>query len=112
MEMFLTHSQCSKKYLRVFLANSLNSLILAFRTVKPGTLLIDSSTIDPATAKMVAVEAEKKGAIYMDAPVSGGNFSELFLLSNMLTPNINLRKLSELLDKMLQNVILLNWVTF
>ncbi|CAG0882340.1 unnamed protein product [Darwinula stevensoni] len=42
------------------------------RTVKPGTLLIDSSTIDPGTAKMVAAEAEKKGAMYMDAPVSGG----------------------------------------
>ncbi|WP_375749313.1 3-hydroxyisobutyrate dehydrogenase [Vibrio sp. HN007] len=39
---------------------------------EPGTLLIDSSTIDPATAKLVAGAAEKKGLNFVDAPVSGG----------------------------------------
>jgi len=43
-----------------------------FRKVKKGTLLIDSSTIDPAVAKDMAVAAEKMGAVFMDAPVSGG----------------------------------------
>lgn len=37
-----------------------------------GTLLIDSSTINPDVAKEVASQAEEKGATYLDAPVSGG----------------------------------------
>jgi 3-hydroxyisobutyrate dehydrogenase len=36
------------------------------------TLLIDSSTIDVATAREVAAAAEKKGLDMLDAPVSGG----------------------------------------
>jgi 3-hydroxyisobutyrate dehydrogenase len=39
---------------------------------KPGTLLIDSSTIDVETARAVAAAAEKKGMLMLDAPVSGG----------------------------------------
>ncbi|XP_043922746.1 3-hydroxyisobutyrate dehydrogenase, mitochondrial [Protopterus annectens] len=42
------------------------------KKVKKGTLLIDSSTIDPAVSKELAKEAEKCGALFMDAPVSGG----------------------------------------
>jgi 3-hydroxyisobutyrate dehydrogenase len=38
----------------------------------PGTLLIDSSTIDVATARAVAAAAESKGLAMIDAPVSGG----------------------------------------
>jgi 3-hydroxyisobutyrate dehydrogenase len=37
-----------------------------------GTLLIDSSTIDVETARVVAAAAEKKGLLMIDAPVSGG----------------------------------------
>ena len=37
-----------------------------------GTLLIDCSTIDVETARAVAVEAEAKGLLMLDAPVSGG----------------------------------------
>ena len=37
-----------------------------------GTLLIDCSTIDVASARAVAAEAEKKGLLMLDAPVSGG----------------------------------------
>ena len=40
--------------------------------VRPGTLLIDSSTIDVATARTVATAADKKGLAMLDAPVSGG----------------------------------------
>ncbi len=36
------------------------------------TLLIDSSTIDPQTAREVAAEARKLGVSMVDAPVSGG----------------------------------------
>lgn len=41
-------------------------------TATPGTLLIDCSTIDVATARKVATEAEAKGYAAVDAPVSGG----------------------------------------
>jgi 3-hydroxyisobutyrate dehydrogenase len=38
----------------------------------PGSLLIDSSTIDVDTARNVAASAEAKGLLMVDAPVSGG----------------------------------------
>jgi 3-hydroxyisobutyrate dehydrogenase len=38
----------------------------------PGTLLIDCSTIDPITARDVAMDARAKGCAMLDAPVSGG----------------------------------------
>ncbi|HEX7035766.1 MAG TPA: 3-hydroxyisobutyrate dehydrogenase [Pseudomonadales bacterium] len=38
----------------------------------PGTLLIDCSTIDPATARSVAEAAAARGLEMLDAPVSGG----------------------------------------
>jgi 3-hydroxyisobutyrate dehydrogenase len=40
--------------------------------VAPGTLLIDSSTIDVGTAREVAQAAQAKGLAMVDAPVSGG----------------------------------------
>ncbi len=39
---------------------------------KPGTLLIDCSTIDVESARAVAAAAEAKGLPMIDAPVSGG----------------------------------------
>jgi 3-hydroxyisobutyrate dehydrogenase len=38
----------------------------------PGTLLIDCSTIDVATARRVAAAAKARGLAMLDAPVSGG----------------------------------------
>ena len=49
-----------------------NSLTFFNRKVKKGSLLIDSSTIDPSVSKEMAAAAEKMGAVFMDAPVSGG----------------------------------------
>ncbi|MBX9795971.1 3-hydroxyisobutyrate dehydrogenase [Sphingomonas sp.] len=43
-----------------------------FGAAAPGTLLIDCSTIDVATAKRVAAAAAAKGLAAVDAPVSGG----------------------------------------
>jgi len=40
--------------------------------VQPGTLLIDSSTIDPDTSKEISVHVKARNATYLDAPVSGG----------------------------------------
>lgn len=39
---------------------------------RPGTILIDMSTIDPETHQRIAREAAAKGLEYLDAPVSGG----------------------------------------
>ena len=41
-------------------------------TAKPGALWIDSSTIDVESARKAHAIAEKKGALSVDAPVSGG----------------------------------------
>jgi 3-hydroxyisobutyrate dehydrogenase len=41
-------------------------------SVAPGTLLIDSSTIDVASARAVADAAQRRGLDMVDAPVSGG----------------------------------------
>jgi 3-hydroxyisobutyrate dehydrogenase-like beta-hydroxyacid dehydrogenase len=39
---------------------------------RPGTLLVDMSTIDPETHRRIAVAARERGCDYLDAPVSGG----------------------------------------
>jgi 3-hydroxyisobutyrate dehydrogenase len=41
-------------------------------SANPGTLLIDSSTIDVDTARLIAAAADAKGLSMVDAPVSGG----------------------------------------
>jgi 3-hydroxyisobutyrate dehydrogenase len=40
--------------------------------IAPGTPLIDCSTIDPITARDVAMDARARGCTMVDAPVSGG----------------------------------------
>jgi 2-hydroxy-3-oxopropionate reductase len=39
---------------------------------KPGTILVDMSSINPITSKEICTEVEKKGCYMLDAPVSGG----------------------------------------
>ena len=41
---------------------------------RPGTLVIDLSTIDPITTRRIHEEAKKKGVVFIDAPVSGGTW--------------------------------------
>ena len=43
-----------------------------FSTIQPGTIVIDMSTIAPATARRLAARASELGAAMLDAPVSGG----------------------------------------
>ncbi len=43
-----------------------------FSSVRPGSLLIDMSSILPGVARKLAAEAEKRGCDMLDAPVSGG----------------------------------------
>ena len=40
---------------------------------RPGTLIVDTSTIDPTTAREVANEAAADGVDYVEAPLSGGD---------------------------------------
>lgn len=54
----------------VYLGDDNNSGIVA--AAAAGTVMIDSSTIDPASAREVAEAAEAKGVVMLDAPVSGG----------------------------------------
>jgi 3-hydroxyisobutyrate dehydrogenase len=42
-------------------------------TVREGTVVVDHSTIAPKVAREVAAELEKRGAVFLDAPVSGGD---------------------------------------
>jgi 2-hydroxymethylglutarate dehydrogenase len=43
-----------------------------FAVCKPGTIIMDMSSVAPGTTKAMAKAAEKSGLKYMDAPVSGG----------------------------------------
>ena len=43
-----------------------------FSTVQAGTIIIDTSSIAPATARALAAKARTLGATMLDAPVSGG----------------------------------------
>ena len=52
-------------------------------TAKPGTVVIDMSSIDPVESKKIGAELAEKGIELMDAPVSGGEpkaSTEHFLL--------------------------------
>ena len=39
---------------------------------RPGTVVVDCSTIDPAVARSIAARLAEKGVAFLDAPVSGG----------------------------------------
>jgi len=44
----------------------------AFASAQPGTLFLDTSTIDPRTARELFAAAKQRGLDYIEAPVSGG----------------------------------------
>lgn len=54
----------------VYLGNENDSGLLSY--VAPGTLMIDSSTIDPESARAVGSAAQQQSLEFVDAPVSGG----------------------------------------
>ena len=41
-------------------------------SARPGQILVDHSTVGPATSRQLAQMAEAKGASFLDAPISGG----------------------------------------
>ena len=65
-EIVITMLPAGKEVREVYLTDG------AIERAKPGTLLIDCSTIDVETARAVAAAAEAKGLDMLDAPVSGG----------------------------------------
>jgi 3-hydroxyisobutyrate dehydrogenase-like beta-hydroxyacid dehydrogenase len=44
----------------------------AFAGCRPGTLVIDMSTVDPETSRTMAARAQALGLCYLEAPVTGG----------------------------------------
>ena len=44
----------------------------ALEGMKPGTILVDTSSINPTETRAICAELEKKGCFMIDAPVSGG----------------------------------------
>ncbi|XP_033105742.1 3-hydroxyisobutyrate dehydrogenase, mitochondrial-like [Anneissia japonica] len=92
----------SPNVLEVYLGNA-----GILKNVNPGTLLIDSSTIDPAVSKQVAAAAEKQGAMMLDAPVSGGvNAAREGTLTFMVGgKEEEFKAAKELLDCMGKNVV-------
>ena len=76
-------------------------------SVSQGTLLIDSSTIDPHTAREVAGEAAKRKIVMLDAPVSGGTVgAEAGTLTFMVGGNANAFAFAKpILEKMGKNVV-------
>jgi len=48
-----------------------------FTSLQPGTIIIDSSTIAPATARRLAEATAERGGHFLDAPVSGGEIGAI-----------------------------------
>ncbi len=44
----------------------------ALAAMEPGALFVDHTTVSPAIARRIADEAERRGVLALDAPVSGG----------------------------------------
>ena len=62
----------SNLFILIFFGSSCNQKLFSFSNVKPGSLLIDTSTIEPAVAQEMGKLTQSKGATFLDAPVSGG----------------------------------------
>lgn len=75
-------------------------------TARPGTLLIECSTIAPEAARKVSAAAEKKGFAIIDAPVSGGtNGAQAGTLTFMVGGAVaDLERARPLLEKMGKNI--------
>ena len=48
-----------------------------FSAMRPGTIILDSSTIAPATARRLAKATADKGGQFLDGPVSGGEIGAI-----------------------------------
>jgi 3-hydroxyisobutyrate dehydrogenase len=75
-------------------------------TIRPGTLVIDCSTIAPAVSRTVAEAAKARGIDFIDAPVSGGTAGAAAgTLSFMVGgESAHLERARPLLEKMGKNI--------
>jgi 3-hydroxyisobutyrate dehydrogenase len=46
----------------------------AIQTLRPGTTLVDSSTVSPELARQIAAACAERGVDFLDAPVTGGTW--------------------------------------
>jgi 3-hydroxyisobutyrate dehydrogenase len=78
-----------------------------FSAVQKGSLLVDSSTIDPSVSQEMAALATEKGATFMDAPVSGGVVAARDALLTFMVggPESKFGEAEALLSKMGKNVV-------
>lgn len=61
-------------FIKIFIPfNRFINIFFFSSTVQGDSLLIDSSTIDPAVSQEMSALALEKSSNYVDAPVSGGN---------------------------------------
>ncbi|KAK3106391.1 hypothetical protein FSP39_019036 [Pinctada imbricata] len=76
-------------------------------SVQSGSMMIDSSTIDPAVSQEMAKLAGGKNSVYLDAPVSGGvNAAKGALLTFMVGgPKDKFEVAKTILDNMGKNVV-------
>ena len=61
--------------------------------MKAGSVLMDCSTIDPTVSQAMAGIAQEKGAMFVDAPVSGGKVK--VIESRSVQSLVQIRKLFE-----------------
>jgi len=78
------------------------------KDMKPGTLLIDSSTVDPETSKILTPLVTEKRLPFIDAPVSGGvKAAEGGTLTFMVGGDVKtIQRARPILETMGSNVIL------
>lgn len=69
VDVFISMLPAGRHVAGLYLGENNNGLLAE---ISPQTLVIDCSTIDPATSKRIAAAAEERGITMLDAPVSGG----------------------------------------
>jgi len=76
-------------------------------SIKKGTLCLDSSTIAPDVSKSVAAKAAEKGAVFFDAPVSGGVMASKGATLTFMVggPKDNYEAAKEILTCMGKNIV-------
>lgn len=79
----------------------------ALEGIRPGGLVIDMSTVLPATARRVAAAARGRGAEALDAPVSGGQVgAQNATLSIMVGGSVEaFRRARPIFDKLGKNIV-------
>jgi 3-hydroxyisobutyrate dehydrogenase len=74
-------------------------------TVQKDTLMLDSSTIDPAVSREIEKEAALLGAVYMDTPVSGGTVAARDGLLTFMVGGKKFDDAKKILELMGKNII-------